>query len=604
MLGIKIYDSSNNPIYLDLQPGTTLSYEKISPAFDNDLQGADFSLPIEIPFTDHNKKSLGFIENFSTLPITKPEYWRCDVYDGSIAILQDAKLKLVSTKGRFDYKQGFYSFSISGTKGLFGTLIKNKSLKKLNFGGKIIWDSSLDSRQFAKELTIGNFPQHENKISFAPLYCGDYFDTSRKDYLNEFIHNQIVNNIIVSTSFTNGWTFARPNDSNPLLAIAKGAPTYEDYRTIPFIKLTFLIKQIFSEHGFTALGSFFGIPDIEKLVVFNNYSIEKYDYPFTFDLNNEIDLSNHVPDILIADFLISLQNFFNLKISFIDNLNVSIDLKENSLSIISIKDFTKFVSPNFDNAELHESNLGGYSLKMEFDSDDSYKSDKVKEVKKLNIIAEVNIFSDISTLTFLFTLDTTHFIYVKSENYYYNYNGTEWEPYSEWLNDIEVGKNTTQFTTQMSPLCQHYILGNTSNILEAQNMCAVRMPGSYYNAAKERVANPFGLRIFFADISTSAGITDMPYSFSHNYDTNGNKIASFSINWNSIDGIYNKFWRKWISMLVNAILVKTKMSLKAINIQTLNENDTIQLKNSYYLVKSMSINSPLNSPSDIELVKL
>lgn len=76
------------------------------------------------------------------------------------------------------------------------------------------------------------------------------------------------------------------------------------------------MRKIFTEHGFTVDGSFFSSPDLDKLFIFNNFALERYDYPFTLDVNTQITPANHMPTMSIVEFLVALQNTFNLKIIF------------------------------------------------------------------------------------------------------------------------------------------------------------------------------------------------------------------------------------------------------------------------------------------------
>ncbi|MBK7691546.1 MAG: hypothetical protein IPJ31_10645 [Bacteroidetes bacterium] len=559
MISIKVYNTVGVPKELQLLPGTTIDMEYLLPSFDDRLDGSDFSLPFRIPFTDHNRQLLGYAEHLNTNAINIPEYWRCDVYDDHVLYAQDAKLKLLSHNGRFDNKDGSYNFNVSGIKGFFGTQVKGKLMKDLALDGIINWNAAMDSREFSKDLMDGNQPQYQDRITFAPVAMTDFFDTSRNDYLGEFIIDEIVNNIIIDGTYPNGWTFARYKTGAPLIALAPGDPEYADYRTVPFYNLFYVLRKIFTEHGFTVDGSFFSSPDLDKLFIFNNFAIERYDYPFTFDVNTQITPANHMPAMSIVEFLVALQNTFNLKIIFRSGFKVFINFKEETISATAIKDVTNKIDLYFESAQRHESFYGGQALRWKWDTNDSYHNDRVKEIKDLDIIAEVNTFADIAALG-LGAPTVTQFIYVAAENYYYNWNATLsiWEPYSEQQLDYEEGQMTTEFAPMISPLCQHYAYDVPSGFILSKDKCATKMLGSYWCGAKEQVTNPFELHLFFAQKFTAGAYTDMPISFSHNYDTNGVKRVAISLSWLAIDGLLNKFWKKWLLMLKNSFELQAK----------------------------------------------
>lgn len=605
MISIKVYNADGVPMELDLSPGTSIDLEYLQPSFDDKLEGSDFSLPFRIPFTDRNRISLGYPEHLHTNPVALPEYWRCDLYDNHVLFAQDAKLKLLNHSGRFDNKDGSYNFNISGIKGFFGSRIKAKTMKDLTLDGIIDWSPTMDSRQFAKDLMDGNQPQYADRITFVPVAMTDFFDTTRNDYLGEFIIDEVVNNIIIDAAYPNGWTFGRYQTGAPLVALTPGAPEYADYRTVPFYNLMYVIRKIFSEHGFTVDGSFFTSPDLDKLFIFNNHAIERYDYPFTLDVNTQITPRNHMPDMGITDFLIALQNTFNLKIIFRAGFKVTINFKEETMNSTSIKDVTDKVDIRFESAQRHESYYGGAALRWKWDSNDSYHNDKVKEIKDLDIIAEVNTFADIAGLG-LASPTATQFIYVAAENYYYNWNPTLsiWEPYSEQQLDYEEGQMTTEFAPMMSPLCQHYAYDVPSGNILSKDKCATKMLGSYWNGAKEQVNNPFELHVFFAKKFTDGGYTDMPISFSHNYDTNGVKRTEISLSWLAEDGLLNKFWRRWLLTLKNSFELQAKANFELTDITSLQESDILRIAHNNFLLKKYTLSLPLEEASQFQLVKL
>lgn len=605
MISIKVYNTEGVPSNLELTPGTSIDMENLLPSFDDKLDGAEFSLPFNIPFTNNNRTVLGYPEHFNTNPSGIPEHWRCDVYDDHVLYAQDAKLKLLNHNGRFDHKDGNYNFNISGIKGFFGNNIKGKKMTDLQLDGIIEWASTLDSREFAKDLMDGNQPRYQDRIIFAPVAMTDFFDNTRNDYLGEFIIDEIVNNIIVEASFPNGWTFARYKPLAPSIALNKGDAGYADYRTVPFYNLLYVVRKIFTEHGFTVDGSFFNFPDFDQLYIFNNFAIERYDYPFTFDINTQIIPANHMPDMSIVEFLVALQNTFNLKIIFQPGFKVLINFKEETINASAVKDYTSKIDLYYESAQRHESFYGGHALRWKWDTNDGYHNDKVKEIKDLNIIAEVNTFADIAALG-LASPTATQFIYVASENYFYwwNDNLTIWEPYSEYQLDYEVGQMTTEFAPMLSPLCQHYAYDLPSGLVLSKDKCATKMLGSYWSGSKEQVKHPFELHVFYAKKMTAGSYTDMPFSFSHNYDTNGDKRVAVSLSWHAIDGLLNKFWKKWLHMLKNSFEIQAKAHFDITDLASLQESDIIRIAQNNYLLKKQTLTLPISEATSVSLVKL
>lgn len=605
MISIKVYNSFGKFAYLDLLPNTQLSIQEKMAAFDPKLESGMFSLPIEIPWTSHNRSWLGYVENLHSNTAASPEYWRCDIEDKMIPFVQNAKLKLIESAGNLNLKEGKYNFMITGVKGLFGSLIKNKNLRDLDLGGIISWDIGKDSREFAMDVMTGLRPEVFEKLKFAPVAIFDYIDNSRKDFNTEFLNNDIVNNVIIDASYTNGWLFGR---NNPLLSppeVAKGDEGYDNYRTIPFLRLTYVLRAIFLEHGFNVTGNFFSFPSIDKVHIYNTVAIDRFDYPFTDDYNTQLTPSRHLPDMLIADFLTAICNAFNLRIVFSMNQTVSINFNQQLLSSNRIKDFSSKAHSVYNGHKRHPIYENGYKIAFKFDSADSFASDKVKDIRKIEVIAEVDLRADIAGLSFSFPLDEKHYILVRNENYFYNYNPStsEWIPMLENLDAIRVGKEEVSFEAELAPLCSWY-LDNGSGTLQRQNIVAAHQNGNYYNDGKIFVENEFGLRLFFIDQFTTGAYTDLPYTFIHDTMPDGSKLAEFSLALLGQKGLFNNCFKKWIAMLQNSFLIKMNFALDLLDILTIAESDIVQVNGLHFLIENLQYNLPVEESTEIDLINL
>lgn len=152
--------------FLDIDPGTVLSMESVADIFDEDLSTGEFSLPGKAPWTGNNKKLLGFAERFQNL-VTPVRDFKCAVFDSGYPELPAGKFSIIGKTGNFSYTKGSFDFTITGTKGLFGSQIKNKKVNDLQLGGKITW-ADIDSRHFAEAFMKGSYQQY-NYLAFVPV---------------------------------------------------------------------------------------------------------------------------------------------------------------------------------------------------------------------------------------------------------------------------------------------------------------------------------------------------------------------------------------------------------------------------------------------------
>ena len=156
-LQIYIYGPSENG-FLDTAPDTFLQVETLADIFDENLSIGEYTLPVSFPWTDHNRRLLGFAERIVN-GAAKVNYLRCDVYDRGYPEILNGKLTILEKVGNFSYKKGSFSASIAGSKGMFGTQIKYKYLNSLALGGDIVWQN-LESRDFATAVMKGQYPQY------------------------------------------------------------------------------------------------------------------------------------------------------------------------------------------------------------------------------------------------------------------------------------------------------------------------------------------------------------------------------------------------------------------------------------------------------------
>lgn len=605
IVGIKVYKTDGSARLLDLKPDTRLRFEQLLPAFDDKLESGIYSFPVDVPWTEGNRQWLSFAENLNGHNSNIPEYWRCDIICNGITYMHEAKLKLLSHSGGFLNARGDYKFTITGIKGLFGNLIKGKKLRDLELDGKVTWDSALDSRQFAFNVMNSQDPANWAKFKFAPVLTENFIDTGRSDFNTEYLHNDTVNHMVIDPSFPDGWTFGRVKPSAVNAVLAPGDAGYADYRTVPYLNLFFVIRQIFIEHGFVASGSFFDYPNFDLIHIYNNVAIDRYNSPFAYDVNHEITPSNHLPDMLISDFLVAIQNSLNLKVDWHEDKQVLFSFKQSLLTSNKIENLSNKCQINYDEAIRHESYENGVKLEWKWD-DDTYASDKVKDTYKLNIVATVTVASDIASLIFTVPIDDTTYIFVVAENYYYNYdvNNLHWYPAIENHDLYLEGKGEFAFMPELSPMCQAYFFDTFGNATRT-NMVAATQRGSYINDWGIKVENPFGLRLFYITQIESGSYVGLPISFCHNYDSAGTKLVELSLSWLAEDGIYNKLWKSWLTMLYNSWSLKAKFLLDIIDTYKLkNEVDIIMANNNQYLIKHIAHDLPIEGITDVELVKL
>jgi len=597
LLSIYVYGPIING-WMDVAPDISLEIEEFAEAFDEDLSIGTYSLPGDFPWTDHNRLLLGYgerLENFNT----SNRRFKCDVYDNGFPQMQGAQLTILEKKGNLSYSRGTFTASISGSKGLFGSAIKNKKLKDLYLGGPIIW-TGMDSREFAKNVMINSFPQYDY-FSFAPVAIENFIDKDRPDYDNEFLARDTVNNVMVTGIGINDYVFGRPQSAAPTVPAVSGTPEYLDFRTVPFFKLKYVLRKVFEENGFTVTGAIVDSTDFDHLHIFNNFGIEYYITSSYLDINKIITPANHMPDIYIKDFLAGIFGLFNIFPSFVNPGEVKLVFRDSIFTAKKIFSISNICSPEFISTITQEESKGGFKLNYTWDSKDDYYSERVKDLTGKTLVATVAKKSDLDTLVIGRALTTDDIAYVEADNMFYAVaNATSipilWDAFAEDLPSYSVGGEERNIDINVSPLCTYVEFDAGDALYEKRNKVGTRQPGSYRNNRGALVLNDFSLRLFYINSNNidGSGVVQ-PYSYNHNRDKDNNVIEPYTLAFKGTFGIAQKFHLRWQEAKENQEIVKIDIAADTAVMEQIKACNTIELNNILLLPYKLEKTMPLKN---------
>ena len=635
MLQLYVYGTSEEG-WMDIDANTKLSMEYFSDLFDDQFTNGQFSLPLDLPLTDNNRRKLGFAERLSNSNnIIK--YWKVDIIDDGWPILTGAKMAIVQSSGNWGYTKGKLSVIITGAKGMFGSIIQNKKLTDLVLGGVIKWPVA-ESRQFATDHKNGLYPQFDY-IVFAPIAIEDYIDTEQADYTTEFLIRDTVNDIVLKLISPGVYdiVFDRVDPTNSNAVIAPGLLQHIDYRTIPFFKLQYVFRKCFEEFGYTVSGDWIDDIDFAKLYLFNNFSLEIYSLTTYTDYNNMIIPSNHVPDMLIVDFIKAVCTFFNIYPTFDGSNNtVKINYRKNIIKTINSVCMTDKI---VDDMEVTQSALSdssstpstiagtinqGFTLEYDW-GNDSYYSDRVKAIVLKDgytyigdkvLVGSVQKPYDLTGFVTNIALTTSHCVLVRDQNMYYSVADATvipilWEPYAEALNSYVYGDGSNTINLGMSTLCQYIMLNATTGLNYNYGILAAKMKGSYNTNKGNRITNPFGLKIFYADYATIPA-SGTPTAMSYNnlagpylYGvTDTSKLVKYDLALNSQLGIVKILHYEWQVLQQNLLLVKATLLMDTKVFNDLNTYNQLEINGVLFMVNKIELETPIKGTMVVYLVPM
>ncbi|MES2457206.1 MAG: hypothetical protein V4594_16750 [Bacteroidota bacterium] len=591
--------------FLDLIPGTVLDVEALQESFDEDITSGEFTLPIDVEWTDNNRRLFNFserVENFKRAE----NFFICTVYYQHFPELVRAKFTILGKQGNFNYRKGKFTASISGSKGLYGSAIRNKKMTDLSLGGIIEW-AGMDSREFAYSHATGGQPQYPY-ISFAPVAIEQFFQEDRRDFLGEFLAKDTVNTVVITGVGTNDWTFGRPSTTDPSTPVPSGTDGYQDYRTVPFFKTQNVFSKCFTEFGFTVSGDLLEDPEFLDLCMFNNYGIEILSRTF-IDFNRRIIPSNHMPDVLISDWLKAMFSLTSMFPVFEDNNKVRLVYHKTDIVVNKIVSLDDEIDGEFESETLDgTATENGYKVAFAWDSADQYYSERVKDRKDKTLVATVAVYGDLATLDIGRPMNTDDIVLVQSENIFYQVADATTTPilydaWSENLDEYLKGEGEKTIDISMSTLCHYVELDPATQLYVRKNYVGCRQPGSYINNSGALVKNSFGLRVFYIS-QEMVGTVIVPVSYNHNRNALNQRRCRYSLSINGTDGLAEAFHIPWLNIIENAELIKVSARSSPKVLQTLRTYNRFQIAGTLFFLKKIERSIPPGPTIKLEVVAL
>lgn len=250
--------------YLDIERGS-IGFDLKNPLFDKSGIPGSISYPFKL---SGKSKVNSTLMKFSRLP---------GVTD-RVETLENIQLyleKILWKIGKLDLLGGQTDFDVNfrGDAADLSEIFSNTKLAELDLGEE------------ARDMTVVNDVYPNVTHTYFPVLNPDFYgdkNTDFKGYINYY----------------HGGAFLTNSTTN-------------DYAIVPFVYMCHVIEKIFELHGWYVEGNFLDDPDIQRLVIYNNYALDA----LSGGLNQYADtitLANHMPDLTIGQFLVGIKNLFGL----------------------------------------------------------------------------------------------------------------------------------------------------------------------------------------------------------------------------------------------------------------------------------------------------
>jgi len=508
---------NNEPVDLPLDVSITIEEE--SPVFGTSEILGGFGFPFSLPITPKNSRILHFPEMpGNAVPLER---------DFDFDLIHSGIPKLSGTITVKSASNNYECYMAVGTGNLAGK-IEDKKLSDLELGGSRTW--LFKSEYVYPESDFAIFPV--DNVSFMLETAQEVAFSNSKFRINAYEGGEFF------------------QDSFYCFAIT------------PFPFLAYVVKKVFSEHGFQIVENCIDTdPDLRDMVLYSSKDISSLiQVTYTFEGNDyvtierglgQFHLADCVPDMTIKDFILWLRSRFNLAF-IIDGKNQVRIIKRQDLILSSnVEQITDFAIGLPKIVSIDKPS--GFVLKWNHDPDDEmFGEEFFKDIEGfLDLLKDpVETSADLSSLD----PEINEIRLVESEGVYWQYGKTlhssgvwiyQWQQFSIGYQNYLVGNREEEFTSGFSTLqMTNYHIISTGKYMR----CPITQQRG--NPLEAEEYQPFSPRLlFYRGMHLDNENELCPMGSNDNRDRSGNIIPgkNLTLLWEGEYGIYNQLWRNYLT---------------------------------------------------------
>ena len=548
---------------LQLPEDFSLSIQYNSGVFDFEEIAGSFSLPFSMQNTDVNNKILNFPHSLSVENQVK-QIFNADLFFNNVLLHSGIIEVEVTDNNEF---QCIFKFDT----GEFASKYNDQLLTDCELGGEREWiwlndynnensDFALPTYKmanFSKESPLESLISYSNYIYFINVYSDDIWPEYEYKYLFKFLVDNLPEQFSIYTP------------------------------VVPYPFLFKIVNYLFSELGFNLEENFFETDEyLKKIVMFSINDIQqstvKYSSyygrnVFTYILDT-YNLSDCVPDVTIANFILSLKNYFCLDFQF----------KNGTVKIKNLKDYltdNEFIDISDKCLDGEKKTIieksTGFSITYSQDSDEFYSEiEDVKPYYKKELEIEYYPYSlsgEVGEINDL-VLYHDYVVFNRSDfwvKFFYDFDTSHADPnwrnlswgdlnnyYSNFETDFEFKTNAGQFLYRESSL-----------------------PG---NSKFHYEKKSFNLRLgLFAGLNTYYEYEDpdMPVPRIYNY------IEDLYLNfWSDDKGLFQKYWKNFTDWFFNIKYeIQKKILFNIADLKNIDFTRKYKIDEHLFFIKSIQI---------------
>jgi hypothetical protein len=361
----------------------------------------------------------------------------------------------------------------------------------------------------------------------------------------------------------------------------------------PIFYVYHTLKKALEKLGWNLDGDFFNDAELRELVIYTNKILDHRIWntsvapPTEFDrhVRQVINWGTLLPDISVAQLLAGLK-VFGVDIDF-DSVSNTLYINKCD-SIIDDDEVIEWTHKATQTTPVISQNgVSGFTLRYKFDSNDQLLSEYFQDVKGKTLIAPVWLKSSLPTSG----VEDNNLCLVESENKFYVWSRDDvgvysWFFWGDNYVDYIIGDGSKVLEFSMSPLLSYNgddLPINTRDWL----LPVIGVVGKTEQLKWGRRNPSTELHLsFYRGFQLASDGSSYPLVMSHNINFNHSLTGNYSLQFDGLSGLVEKFTGRLYNLLINNKTVKYRVKLTGAELAMLNKNKKRKIARQMYYIKS------------------
>lgn len=252
-----------------------------------------------------------------------------------------------------------------------------------------------------------------------------------------------------------------------------------------------------------------------------------------------INISNHVPDLKISSFLLTLMKQFGI-VHIFNNRNNEVDLVflKDILASTDEEIYTEFTARSSKLVSFRENK--SYKLNFAWDSGDEFTKENFKAYDTLKYAGGFNSFDDLPAIG-----NEGYFAYVRNLHAIYIFQENAWIWYTDKYYDRKLGDGITAVNLECSPLMMHY---DGSNPASPKTCPKISQEGGSVTTGRK----DFGFHlVFYRGLLEDSQGNIYPFASSTQYGPTGLVIGNYELNLDGSGSLFDVFLKSYYDFIMN-----------------------------------------------------